>query len=96
MGLPPHVDKADSADTDTDTLPVAVDTPEDTPPDTPLDPDAVGRAGGQGCVAAVQASDGAYTTVACLASWTLPVGGPTEATDGSIVLQPGALRRIVP
>ena len=98
VGLPPYVDKSDSADTgDTDTT-QAVDTPDSPPSDTPVDtpdPDVLGRAGAQGCAGALSSSDGTYSTVGCLAPWSVS-GAAAAASDGQWTLQPGALRRIVP
>lgn len=95
VGLPPYIDKADTADTGDSDTPATTDTPDTPPDDTPVDPDAVGRAGAQGCAAPLSASDGLYATTGCLAPWSVSAAAP-PASDGQLILQPGALRRIVP
>ena len=91
-------DAADTAETPTADTPdpdLPSDTPVDSPTDTPTPPAPVTPAATQGCAAAVNASDGMYGTVGCLAP--LQVTPETRpATDGGFTLEPGALRQVTP
>ncbi len=86
-------DTAEDRPGDTPDPDLPSDTPSDSPSDTPSS--ATPTSGAQGCAAPLSASDGMYATTGCLAPWSVSAAA-APASDGQLILQPGALRRIVP
>jgi hypothetical protein len=81
-----------------DTPGVDTPDPDDDTPDSPIDtpqPPPGPTEGSQGCAASVDASDGAYRTVGCLAPWGV-VGDVLPVSDGGYAIEPGVLRRVAP